>query len=316
LRRSTFWREPERIERLWDNTRYFQGELRRLGFNMGGVTTPATETPITPVIIGDGRKTMEFSRALFDEGVLGTGIAFPTVPEGKARIRLMLTSEHTKAQLDRRWRRWSGWRSGWGSYRRRKHDCSFAGKADLQATGAGHCGGRGVGYDVTISVPTFTALPSVGLEAALHIHTQVSEDQIALFGFLDREEKRLFERLITVSGVGPKLAIKILSGLSSERTVQAIRGQDHAQLTRIPGVGKKLAERLVVELKDKLDDFAVAPVQTSVRGAAVDDVLSALTNLGYQRPAAEKAIEQAVAKGCCAGGDFDGLFRGALKVIR
>ena len=174
----------------------------------------------------------------------------------------------------------------------------------------------GVGYDVTISVPTFTALPSVGQEAALHIHTQVSEDQIALFGFLDREEKRLFERLITVSGVGPKLAIKILSGLSVERTVQAIRGQDHAQLTRIPGVGKKLAERLVVELKDKLDDFAVAPVQSSVRGAAVDDVLSALTNLGYQRPAAEKAIEQAVAKDAALAGDFDGLFRGALKVIR
>ena len=125
----------------------------------------------------------------------------------------------------------------------------------------------GVGYDVTISVPTFTALPSVGAEASLHIHTQVSEDQIALFGFLEREEKRLFERLITVSGVGPKLAIKMLSGLSPERTVQAIRGQDHAQLTRIPGVGKKLAERLVVELKDKLDDFAVAPVQSAVAGA-------------------------------------------------
>ena len=92
----------------------------------------------------------------------------------------------------------------------------------------------------------------------------MSEDQIALFGFLDREEKRLFERLITVSGVGPKLAIKILSGLSPERTVQAIRAQDHAQLTRIPGVGKKLAERLVVELKDKLDDFAVAPAPSSV----------------------------------------------------
>ena len=175
----------------------------------------------------------------------------------------------------------------------------------------------GVGYDVTISVPTFTALPSVGQEAALHIHTQVSEDQIALFGFLDREEKRLFERLITVGGVGPKLAVKMLSGLSAERTVQAIRGQDHAQLTRIPGVGKKLAERLVVELKDKLDDFAVAPsVARSVAGAAVDDVLSALVNLGYQHAAAEKAIEQAVAKEAALGADFDGLFRGALKVIR
>ena len=93
--------EPERIERLWQNTRYFQGELRQAGFNIGGVNTPETETPITPVIVGEGRAAMEFSRALFDEGVLGTGIAFPTVPEGKARIRLILTSEHTRAQLDR-----------------------------------------------------------------------------------------------------------------------------------------------------------------------------------------------------------------------
>jgi len=92
--------EPERIDRLWDNTRYFQGELRRIGFNVGGVNTPATETPITPIILGEGRVTMDFSRALFEEGVMGTGIAFPTVPEGKARIRLILTSEHTKAQLD------------------------------------------------------------------------------------------------------------------------------------------------------------------------------------------------------------------------
>lgn len=177
------------------------------------------------------------------------------------------------------------------------------------------CGG--VGYDVAISVPTFTALPAAGAETALFIHTQVSEDQIALFGFLEPEEKRLFERLISVSGVGPKLAIKILSGLNPERVVQAIRGQDHAQLTRIPGVGKKLAERLVVELKDKLDDFAVAPaVGGGPRGAAVDDVLSALVNLGYQRPAAEKAIEQAIAKDEALAGDFDGLFRGALKVIR
>ena len=174
----------------------------------------------------------------------------------------------------------------------------------------------GVGYDVTISIPTFTALPSVGHEAALHIHTHVSEDQIALYGFLESEEKRLFERLITVSAVGPKLAIKILSGLSSDRTVQAIRGQDHAQLVRIPGVGKKLAERLVVELKDKLDDFAVAPAPAAVQGAAVDDVLSALVNLGYQRPAAEKAVEQAIAKEKGLAGDFDGLFRAALKVIR
>jgi glycine C-acetyltransferase len=93
--------EPERIQRLWDNTHYFQGELHKLGFNIGGVTTPATQTPITPIIVGDGRAAMEFSKALFDEGVMGTGIAFPTVPEGKARIRLILTSEHTRTQMDR-----------------------------------------------------------------------------------------------------------------------------------------------------------------------------------------------------------------------
>ena len=174
----------------------------------------------------------------------------------------------------------------------------------------------GVGYDVVISIPTFTALPAENTEVSLYIHTQVREDILALFGFLELAEKRLFERLITVSGVGPKLAVKILSGLSPERTVQAIRAQDHAQLTRIPGVGKKLAERLVVELKDKLDDFAVAPVPSAVAGPAVDDVLSALTNLGYQRPSAEKAIEQSVAKEKALAADVDGLFRAALKVIR
>ena len=94
-------REPERIERLWENTRYFQGELKRAGFNIGGVNTSATETPITPIIVGEGRAAMEFSRALFDEGVMATGIAFPTVPAGKARIRAILTSEHTRGQLDR-----------------------------------------------------------------------------------------------------------------------------------------------------------------------------------------------------------------------
>jgi glycine C-acetyltransferase len=92
--------EPERIERLWENTRFWKKELGLLGFNIGGQTTPASETPITPIIIGDGRLTMDFSRALFDEGVLGTGIAFPTVPEGKARIRTIMTASHTREELD------------------------------------------------------------------------------------------------------------------------------------------------------------------------------------------------------------------------
>jgi glycine C-acetyltransferase len=92
--------EPERIDRLWENTRYWKKELGALGFNIGGVNTPASETPITPIIIGDGKLTMDFSRALFDEGVLGTGIAFPTVPEGKARIRTIMTATHTHQELD------------------------------------------------------------------------------------------------------------------------------------------------------------------------------------------------------------------------
>jgi glycine C-acetyltransferase len=92
--------EPERIERLWSNTRYFKEQLEKAGFDVGGRTTPASETPITPIILGDGRKTMEFSRALFDAGLMATGIAFPTVPEGKARIRTIMTSEHTREQID------------------------------------------------------------------------------------------------------------------------------------------------------------------------------------------------------------------------
>ena len=92
--------EPERIERLWANTAYFKKQLTDAGFDVGGNTTPKSETPITPIIIGDGRRTMDFSRALFEAGVMATGIAFPTVPEGKARIRTIMTSEHTRAEID------------------------------------------------------------------------------------------------------------------------------------------------------------------------------------------------------------------------
>jgi holliday junction DNA helicase RuvA len=174
----------------------------------------------------------------------------------------------------------------------------------------------GVGYDVSISVSTYTSLPAEGAEVALHIHTQVREDTLALYGFLDRNDKRIFERLITVSGVGPKLAITIQSGLPADRLVAALRAQDHATLTRIPGVGKKLAERLVVELKDKLEDMAVAAPAMASAGPAAEDVLSALVNLGYQRPSAQKAIEAAVAKDKAVGEHFDALFRAALMTIR
>src|SRR5208283_4908088 len=118
----------------------------------------------------------------------------------------------------------------------------------------------GVGYDVTISVPTFSDLPAVGSEVALHIHTHVREDLIALYGFLRQAEKQLFEKLITVSGIGPKLAITILSGMAADEMVGAIRGNDIARLTRIPGIGKKTAERMVLELRDKLPANGTEPI--------------------------------------------------------
>ena len=170
----------------------------------------------------------------------------------------------------------------------------------------------GVGYDVTISVPTFSDLPAVGADVALHIHTHVREDAIALFGFLRADEKQLFEKLITVSGIGPKLAITILSGMPTSDMVGAIRANDHARLTRIPGIGKKTAERMCVELRDKLEGFGAQQAVAAV-SAVEEDVISALTNLGYQRTLAEKAVERAVAS---AGREnFDAIFRAALGVM-
>src|ERR1700734_4551686 len=174
----------------------------------------------------------------------------------------------------------------------------------------------GVGYDVTISVATFSALPHEGAEAALHIHIHVREDQLALFGFSETQEKRLFEKLLTISGIGPKLAITVLSGISSDRLVTAIRSGDHATLTRIPGIGKKTSERVVLELKDKLDDMAVAPAAAATHhGPAGDDALSALVNLGYARPIAQRAIEAAIAKEPAVVNDFEALFRAAMASI-
>lgn len=179
---------------------------------------------------------------------------------------------------------------------------------------------NGVGYDVTISVATFSELPAENSEAALFIHTHVREDQLALFGFATTQEKRLFEKLLTISGIGPKLAITVLSGISPERLVTAIRGGDHATLTKIPGIGKKTAERVVLELKDKLDDLAIPDLASATGGAhhgpVADDALSALVNLGYPRPIAQKAIETAIKKNSSVGGDFESLFRAAMAAIR
>jgi Holliday junction DNA helicase RuvA len=172
----------------------------------------------------------------------------------------------------------------------------------------------GVGYDVTISVPTYSDLPAVGSEVALHIHTHVREDVIALYGFLRYSEKTLFEKLITVSGIGPKLAITILSGMAADEMVHAIRGNDIARLTRIPGIGKKTAERMLLELRDKLTAEKAGEIPTTPAMSPIEeDVLSALVNLGYQRAAAEKALAAVSKNG--KTGPFDALFREALAVL-
>src|SRR6202789_1570017 len=165
----------------------------------------------------------------------------------------------------------------------------------------------GVGYEVNISVPTFSELPANGSEVALHLHTHVREDFIALYGFLRSAEKHLFEKLITVSGIGPKLAITILSGMAADEMVRAIRGNDITRLTRIPGIGKKTAERMVLELRDKLPEPGPSSVPaTPMMSATEEDVLSALVNLGYQRPAAEKALGVVTKNGTAA--TFDAMF--------
>jgi len=169
----------------------------------------------------------------------------------------------------------------------------------------------GVGYDVTISVPTFSELPPANAEVALHIHTHVREDQISLYGFLRPEEKHLFEKLISVSGIGPKLAITILSGMPTDEMTSAIRGNDVVRLTKIPGIGRKTAERMVLELRDKLPPVGTDQVHVIPSLSAVqEDVLSALMNLGYQRPSAEKALST-VDK----NGSFDAMFRAAMAVM-
>lgn len=179
----------------------------------------------------------------------------------------------------------------------------------------------GVGYAVQIPISTYTALPEAGATVSLRIHTHVREDALLLFGFTTAEEKFVFERLITVSGIGPKLAITVLSGLATSDLVAAIRGGDLVRLVRIPGVGKKTAERIVLELKDKLSPAGAselagspvlpgAPIVTGLEG----DVLSALQNLGCSRQAAEEAVRKAKERGTEEA--FEPLFRAAMALLR
>jgi Holliday junction DNA helicase RuvA len=173
----------------------------------------------------------------------------------------------------------------------------------------------GVGYLVHIPLSTFYALGDLHSNITLLIHTQVREDAISLYGFLSAREKHLFELLISASGVGPVLALKILSGMSVDDLVPAVRSGDLARLTRIPGVGRKTAERMIVELRDKLaameiPEDARKPVTTT---GTAGDVVSALLNLGYDQHAAEQAVERAGKNG--ASETFEALLRAALQQL-
>jgi Holliday junction DNA helicase RuvA len=175
----------------------------------------------------------------------------------------------------------------------------------------------GVGYDVTVPISTYTSLPDAGSEVRLRIYTHVREDTLALYGFLTAEEKALFEKLIGVSGIGPKLAVTVLSGLPAGELAAAIRQGQPDHLVRIPGVGKKTAERIVLELRDKLD-FLGAGETAALRPAALSaleqDVVSALLNLGCARAAAEAAVRKVKAQD--PPDAFEPFFRRALELIR
>jgi len=171
---------------------------------------------------------------------------------------------------------------------------------------------NGVGYLVQIPLSTFAALGELHAETTLLIHTHLREDQIALYGFLTARERQCFELLISASGVGPALALKILSGMSLEELVPAIRKGDVVQLKRIPGVGQKTAERMVVELRDKLAAIDVAESGKPVTRSQVEsDVTSALVNLGYEARAVERTIE--LVRGQSA--NFDALLKAALQKL-
>jgi len=171
----------------------------------------------------------------------------------------------------------------------------------------------GVGYQVLIPLSTFTSLGALHDEATLLIHTHVREDQLALYGFLTAREKQCFELLISASGVGPSLALKILSGMGLEDLIPAIRKGDLVQLVRIPGVGRKTAERIVVELRDKLAVVDVAEAgKPATRSQLESDVASALVNLGYDVRSVEKAVEKSRA---AANGNFEALLRAALQIL-
>jgi len=172
----------------------------------------------------------------------------------------------------------------------------------------------GVGYLVAVPLSTYAALGDLHTEVTLLIHTHVREDALSLYGFLTSREKHFFEMLLSASGVGPSLALKILSGMNVDDLVPAIRTGDVARLTRIPGVGRKTAERMVVELKDKLEAVAVEEKPAAASPAGIEaDVLSALMNLGYDGRAAESAVREA--KREAGANNFEKLLKASLQTL-
>jgi Holliday junction DNA helicase RuvA len=176
---------------------------------------------------------------------------------------------------------------------------------------------QGVGYDVQVPLSTFYVVGDAGARVALRVHTHVREDMIALYGFATSLEQDLFERLIAISGIGPKLALSVLSGIEPPDLVRAIKAQDVARLTQIPGVGKKTAERIGLELKDRLPQSMQSAADAAKPASPEDqvraDLLSALLNLGYQRVPAEKAIERELA--ASPGARFEDALRAVLRSL-
>jgi len=176
---------------------------------------------------------------------------------------------------------------------------------------------QGVGYDLQVPLSTFYVVGELGTPITLRVHTHVREDMIALYGFATSLEQDLFERLISISGIGPKLALSVLSGIEPPDLVRAIKAQDVARLTAIPGVGKKTAERIGLELKDRLPTSMQAAADTLKPPAAEDqlreDLLSALVNLGYQRVPAEKAIDRELQR--MPDAPFEDALRAVLRAL-
>jgi Holliday junction DNA helicase RuvA len=177
---------------------------------------------------------------------------------------------------------------------------------------------QGVGYDVHVPLSTYYELGEEGSPVALRIHTHVREDALQLFGFITELEQQVFEHLIAISGIGPKLAVAVLSGIEPRELVAAVQRADVARLTRVPGIGRKTAERIVLELKDRLGALAVPVLDQPSSAPQPDrlreDLLSALQNLGYHRPLAEKAID-AVLAGQAERPSLEHALRGALREL-